>query len=223
MATPMTAPIAAGPAPSRNERAAVLWRSALEASSPSENEDERWRERDDCGQQTARNACRGVADNGDGLHDGTRRDLAERYRVEKLATRHPVVLLDGVVLHQRDDDEAAAVGERPDLERDPNEREDTAAGRRREYKERTRMHAEPAGRAEVSNADLDRAATQQHDHQPRSNGRRRDPACERVDHPSAMHARALPARGDEAGPRVHGDRRHDGTRACACSEDPGGW
>ena len=73
---------------------------------------------------------RRVADDGDGLHHRTGRDLAERDRVQELAVGHPVVVVDRVGLHQRDDHEAAAVRERADLERHPGERAEPA-GRHR--------------------------------------------------------------------------------------------
>ena len=63
----------------------------------------------------------GVADDGDGLDDRAGRDLAERDRVEELPVGHPVVAVHGVGLHQRDDDEPAAVGQGADLERDPDQ------------------------------------------------------------------------------------------------------
>ena len=44
----------------------------------------------------------GVADDRDGLHDRSGRDLTERDRVEELRVGHPVVVVDGVGLHQRE-------------------------------------------------------------------------------------------------------------------------
>ena len=64
-------------------------------------------------------AVRGVADGGDRRDDRAGRDLPERDGVEELGVGHPVVGVHGVALHQRDDHEAAAVGERADLERRP--------------------------------------------------------------------------------------------------------
>jgi hypothetical protein len=59
------------------------------------------------GEQPAAEAAGGVADDGDGVHDGTGGDLPEGDGVEELRVGHPVVGVDGVVLHERDDHEAA--------------------------------------------------------------------------------------------------------------------
>ena len=91
--------------------------------------DERGRERDAVRRSRPPPTSRGgVADDGNGVDDGTGSDLTERDGVEELRVGHPVVVVDGVVLHQRDDDEAPAVRECTDLERDPHQREQ-AAGR----------------------------------------------------------------------------------------------
>ena len=68
-----------------------------------------------------REAMRRVAHRGDGGDDRPRGDLAQRDRVEELGVGHPVVDVDGVALHQRDDHEAAAEGQRPDLQRGPGQ------------------------------------------------------------------------------------------------------
>ena len=129
-AAPRMAPIAAGPAPSRKARTRWFGAQAVEAVGAEEDERERGGERDGRGEQPAADAGRGVADDGDGLHDRARGDLAEGDGVEELRVGHPVVGVDGVVLHQRDDHEPAAVGQRADLERHPRQREQ-AAGRGR--------------------------------------------------------------------------------------------
>ena len=98
----MMAPIAAGPAPSRNAAGAGVRGGAVEVAGAEEHEDERRRERDERGEETARDACGGVADDGDGVHDGSGRDLTERDRVEELGVGHPVVVVDGVALHERE-------------------------------------------------------------------------------------------------------------------------
>ena len=74
-------------------------------------------------------AVRGVADRGDRRDDRAGRDLAERDRVQELGVGHPVIGVDGVALHQRDDHEAAAERERADLERGPRQRADPAGSR----------------------------------------------------------------------------------------------
>ena len=160
IAEPRIAPIAAGPAPSRNVRAALVGAEPVEAAAAEQDERERRRERDGRGEQAAADARGRVADDRDGLHDGARRDLAERDRVEELPVRHPVVVVDRVVLHQRDDHEAAAVGERADLERDPREREQPA-GRDRDAGAATsdtpRSYAAPPARSRRSRAGRRRA------------------------------------------------------------------
>ena len=66
----MMAPIAAGPAPSRNAAGAGVVAEAVEVARAEEHEHERRRERDECGEQAAADARGGVADDGDGLDDG---------------------------------------------------------------------------------------------------------------------------------------------------------
>ena len=83
----------------------------------------------------------GVADDRDRLDDGPGCDLPERDGVEELPGRHPVVDRDGVVLHQRHDHEAAAEGERADLEGDPRDR----AEARRPRARRARAHRDRSG------------------------------------------------------------------------------
>ena len=72
-------------------------------------------------------SCGGVADNRDGQDDRPGSDLAERHSVEELAASQPVVVVYDVRLHERDDHEAAPVGERADFEPDPGEGEQAAA------------------------------------------------------------------------------------------------
>ena len=110
---------------------AVVVAETVEVRRAEEHERERGCEGDERGEQAAGDAGRGVADDGHGVHDRAGRDLAERDGVEELRVGHPVVVVDGVALHERDDDEPAAVGERPDLERHPHQREHAAAGGRR--------------------------------------------------------------------------------------------
>ena len=100
----------------------------LEATPAEEDERERGGERDERGEQATGEAVGRVADCGDGRDDGAGGDLAEGDRVQKLPVAHPVVGVDGVTLHQRDDHETAAERERPDLERRPGQRADPAHG-----------------------------------------------------------------------------------------------
>jgi MFS family permease len=93
----------------------------IEAPRTDEDERERRQERDDGGEQRAGEAVGGVADGGDRRDDGAGGDLAERDGVEEAGVGHPVVGVDRVALHQGDDHEAAAEGERTDLERGPGE------------------------------------------------------------------------------------------------------
>ena len=62
------------------------------------------------------------ADERDGVRDRAGRELPEGDGVEELGLGHPAVPVDRVVLHQRDDHEAAAERQRADLERRPGER-----------------------------------------------------------------------------------------------------
>src|SRR5215207_572842 len=90
-----------------------------EAPEEGQHEDERRGEGEHAGQQRAGQAVRRPADRRYRLHDRAGRELAEGDRVEELAVGHPAVPVDGVALQQRDDDEAAAVAQRPDLQRRP--------------------------------------------------------------------------------------------------------
>ena len=107
------APIAAGPAPARNARTAAVAAEAVEAPAAAEQT----KTNDGVNATTAASSAAGdagggVADDRDGLHDGAGGDLAEGDRVEELVAGHPVIVADRVGLHQRDDDEAAAVRQR---------------------------------------------------------------------------------------------------------------
>ena len=115
------APMAAGPAPPRKDCATRLARSAPKCRAPSEDEHERRRERDERRQQRAADTRRGVADDGHRLDDRARGDLPEGHRVQELGVGHPVVVVHRVGLHERDDHEATAEGQRPDLERHPGQ------------------------------------------------------------------------------------------------------
>ena len=93
-----------------------------------QDEHERGSERDRRREQAAAEPGRGVSDDGDGLDDGAGRDLAQRHCVEELRVRHPVVVVDRVGAHQRNDDESAAIRQRANFDGDPGQRTE-AAGR----------------------------------------------------------------------------------------------
>ena len=144
MAVPKIAPIAAGPAPPRKARARGFCADRIEMPRACEHEDERRREGDQCRQQTPAHSGGGIADHSDRLHDGTRSDLPERDCIEELPVGHPVVVVHRVRLHQRDDDEPAAVGQRADLECDPAKRQQAARRGRAGRQDRQRRDAAPA-------------------------------------------------------------------------------
>ena len=125
MADPAMAPMTAGPAPVRNDSTRAVGSDLVEMSTADQDESERRRKGDQRRQQPAADAPGGVADDGHGLHDWTGSDLTERNGIEELRAGHPVVRRDGVVLHERDDDEPAAVGKSTDLECHPGQRPET--------------------------------------------------------------------------------------------------
>ena len=153
MAAPRIAPIAAGPAPSRKARAFSAPAQALEPLPAEQDERERGREGHRGCEQAPAEAVRRVADRGDRRGHGPGRDLAQGHGVEKLRVGHPVIGVHGVGLHQRDDHEAAAVGERSDLERRPAQRAQPSDGGRprRQRRERppVRSRAPPRSGAAV--------------------------------------------------------------------------
>ncbi len=159
----------------------------LEARAAEQHEGERRQEGDERREQRAAEAVGGVADDGDGVRDRAGRRLAERDRVEELRVAHPVEALDRVALHQRDRHEAAAVGERADLEGRPAERQQPAArGDRGDRQQQRRPGAELKGGAAPAAlpAQLDAAAGEQHDDQPRPQQRRRRAAGDAGRRPS---------------------------------------
>ena len=126
------APIDAAPAPVRKPWAQRVGPEPVEAGPADQDEDERRGERHERGQQPTGEPDGGVADDGDGLDDRPGGDLAEGHGVEELPGGHPVVGVDGVVLHHRDDHEPTAVGEQPDLEGHPGQRGEPAGGQGRD-------------------------------------------------------------------------------------------
>jgi hypothetical protein len=104
---------------------------------------------------------RRVADGRDRGHHGTGRDLAERDGIEELRIRHPVIGVHCVALHERDDHEAASVGERADLEGRPAQRAEPAGGggARRHECQRRAVHAGRDARPAL-HRELDQAAAE---------------------------------------------------------------
>ncbi len=98
----------------------------VEVAASEDDEEERRGEGNRGREQRPADTCRRVADGRHRVGDRAWCDLPQRDGVQELRIRHPVVAVDGVVLHERDDHEAASVGERADLERDPGEREEAA-------------------------------------------------------------------------------------------------
>ena len=114
MADPAMAPITAGPAPVKNDWIEPFFRICSRCGAPRSTNTKDGANAISAA-RSPRRSLRRVPDDGDGLDDRARSDLAERDGVEELPTGHPVVRGHRVVLHQRDDDEPAAVGERPTL------------------------------------------------------------------------------------------------------------
>ena len=168
-AEPRMAPIAAGPAPSRNAADPVIAADPVEAPAAEQDEHEGRREGDQRGEESAAEPRRRVADDSDGLHDRAGGDLAEGDRVEELRAGHPVVVTDRVGLHERDDHEPAAVGQGADLERHPGHRQqDPAADRARGPRPAPpgcSLALRAAAGGELG-AELDEAAAEQDEHQP---------------------------------------------------------
>jgi hypothetical protein len=114
IAEPAMAPMTVAPAPVRNDWIVALPRRRSKWRPPAMTKMNE-------GANATSEAGGGVTDDGDSLDDGAGGDLPERDGVQELCTGHPVVGGHGVVLHQRDDDESAAVGECADFESDPRD------------------------------------------------------------------------------------------------------
>jgi hypothetical protein len=129
-----------------------------------------------------------------------------------------VVVIDRVRLHQRDDHEPSAVRQGADLERDPAEREQAArrGGGRREQRNR---HQRERAR-ETAQRELDHAAAEQDEDQPRAERRSRGPAGEQVPAPAKRAARTPAAVGGKAPAGLHGDGRDRRSRSGARAEHP---
>ena len=95
---------------------------ALEVRRAEHDQREAGREGDDRDHERGAEPGGGVADERDRVRDRSRRDLPVGDGVGELLLAHPALRLDGVAVHQRDDHVAAAVRERADLEREPDQR-----------------------------------------------------------------------------------------------------
>ena len=201
-AAPRIAPIAAGPAPSRNARAPRSRADAVESPPAQEDEDERRAEGDRGGDEPAGDAERRVPDDGDRLDDGPRRDLAERHCLEELGRRHPVVVRDRVRLHERDDHEPAAVAQAADLERRPGERRPATRGRRRNEQRQRAGDVAP-----TADGELDDAAPEEDDDEPRADeDGSRSAGADVGDPPAPARLRGQPRRTHEVDPGPNRDR-----------------
>lgn len=118
IAEPRIAPIAAGPAPDEKRQESTVGTEFVEVRAAEADEQ---------------------PDDGHGLHHRTRRYLAQRNSIEELGIGHPVVTADSVGLHEWDDHEPAAAGQRPDLEGHPTHSGQPAQCRYRE-RQRHRRH-----------------------------------------------------------------------------------
>ena len=68
----------------------------------------------------AQSGC-GIAHHGHRLDHRSGGDLAECDGIEELRSTHPVIGRHGVMLHEWDDDEPSAIGQRTDLQCDPGQ------------------------------------------------------------------------------------------------------
>ena len=195
------APIAAGPAPSRKARARWLVANAIEVPRAEEDEGKRRRERDGNCEQCTADARGRVPDHRDGEHDRTGRELAQRNGVEELRVGHPVVVTDRIGLHQRDDDESTAVGEGADLQRDPHDRDQHAAADSagREQRDRSDGRDGRTALARRLRNELDRAAAEEDEHEPRADGRRGECPEREVRQPSNGRLRSRRGAGARTG------------------------
>jgi hypothetical protein len=146
----------------------------MEAPATQHDRQEGGREREHGGQQRATQSGRGPADERDRMRNGPRRELPEGDRVQELGLRHPAVTLDGVGLHQRNDHEAAAIGERADLDRRPGQ-----PGQRCRGGDQHRPRVQRGVRAPAPRQ-LQQPRAQQHDDHVRSGEHRRRQACGHV-------------------------------------------
>ena len=220
-AAPRIAPTAAGPAPSRNARALGDCRIRTKRSPSDSHHDKRRRERDRRRQQRAAETGRGPADHRHRMDHRTGRELTVRDRVGELGIGHPPVGVHGVGLHERDDHEAAAVGEGTDLEGRPGQRGERGGGQHERGRRERRSGAGPAAPRQ-----LGEPAAEQDEHHARADRDRRGGAPgrrtrlpgrapRRGELPgSSVPARAPPGRPPPRPPRHHPHRRR-GSRPAA--------
>ena len=196
-----------------------------EAGPAEQDEEERRGEGDHGGEDAAGDPGGGVADDGDGLNDRARRDLAEGDGVEELRSGHPVVVADRVGLHERDDDETAAEGQPADLERDPRhrgqhpaaDREHDRGGQDAAEPGGVRAGAPPGGRP---GRHLDDAAAEQDQDQPGADDRGGGDPGGQVDQPADGGVAVSPAGAEQRPGGVDRDRGHRGARARSRAEHP---
>ncbi len=147
--------------------------------------------------------------------------------------RHPAVDVDGLRLHERDDHEPAAVGERAHLEGDPGDAAVDGALRGTEHErgehrepERGRAGREPPREQPLpAGADdqLQQAGAEQHEHHGGARDRGAEAARQRVRHPTPAGgavAGAAPAVGQQLHAGMDGHRRHGRTGPRAGGEHP---
>ncbi len=120
------APMTAGPAPVRKRLDSSVGTNLVEPWTADEYEEEGRGKGDERSEQAAADTCGRIADDRHGLHHRTWGDLAPCNGVEELGTSHPVIRRHGIVLHERNDDEPATVGQGTDLERHPGQRSKNA-------------------------------------------------------------------------------------------------
>ena len=218
IAEPRIAPTAAGRRAGEERARARVGEQPVEAPGAEQDERERRGEGDQRREQPAADAVRRVPDGGDRRHHRPRRGLTEGDRVEELAAGHPVVVLHGVALHERDDHEAAAERERADLQRRPRQRAQPAGARG------DRSGGRPAVEVQAACDDpaahqLQRAAAEQDEHEPGPGERRGHAAGQAVgDDPAAVGpARAAPPHRRQQAPP--GEHRHRGDRRARAQSD----
>src|SRR5215475_161824 len=213
-----------GPGAVEEGPGAVVAADLVEPVGAEQDEREGGAEGDGRGEDAADQAGGGVADDGDGLDDRAGGDLAQGDGVEELGAGHPVVVADRVGLHERDDDEPAAVGQGPDLERHPGHRQQHPAADRPGRQYRGHRYAGQFGAVATAGGELhgefDQPAAQQHQHQPGTKGGGGGRPGDQVTQPARRLPAALPARAGQTGARVDGHRRDRSTSTGARAQYP---
>ena len=221
----MIAPTAAGAAPPRKALTHGVGQQPVEAVGAEQDERERRRECDQRREQAAADPGRRVADCGDRVATtGPGVTCPSATALRNCPLGHPVVAVDGVALHQGDDHEAAPEREGPDLQRGPDQRAEPAGAGDGGQQHGQPLQAEPA-RGRTAPRELDRAAAEQHEHEPRIRAVAAPaPPSDAVgEHAGALRARApSPDRRSEAPARLDRDGRDRGAGAQADAAQPGG-